>query len=48
VREKLCGHVGGGSIFVGCCSVIDSSPAWFILKIKIIHRPCNGECRPTR
>jgi len=30
----LCGHVGGGSIFVGCCGVIDSSPAWFIFKIK--------------
>ena len=26
--------LAGGGIFVGCCGVIDSPPAWFVLKIK--------------
>ena len=26
--------LAGGGIFVGCCGVIGSPPAWFVLKIK--------------
>jgi len=29
--------LAGGGIFVGCCGVIGSPPAWFVLKIKNTH-----------